>query len=316
MQNTRLLCICLGLLLSPNCRRQEPTATPTQASPNASRSEPETPSQPRKTNERKKNPDNAQASRTQRSGRVIERARLTPEQNQLLNRHLKKRSKAHSSQEASTEPLAKLLSNYQTAANLEAKVDALNGLAGRDDPEAFKLLTQTATQGEPLEQIAALEALSESPRTEHLPAVQSALQSDNRDVRLTGLSLLSQIHSESTLPLWETVLNHPSTEVSQFGFEQLADLPPHLQVPIAKQALTRNQPWMTEQSLNLLGGVTSKPAVEALIPFLNHPTSGDLAQSGLFFLLSEHFDTVEQAANWWQQNSSRLGPDLQPNESN
>jgi hypothetical protein len=249
-----------------------------------------------------------------RGRREIARSSLSPEQNQLLDRHLQKRMRAGETKEVSTEPLAGLLSSYQTARDTGEKVDALNGLAGRDDPEAFKLLMHAAAKGETSEQIAALEALAESPRAEHLPAVHSALQSEDMEVRLTGLSLLGQIHSESALPLWTTVLNHPSAEVTQFAFEQLADLPPNLQVPIAKQALTRNEPWIIEQSLNLLGGITSKSAVEALLPFLEHPTSGDLAQSGLFFLLSEQFDTVEQATQWWKQNSATLGPDLQPKE--
>jgi hypothetical protein len=53
-----------------------------------------------------------------------------------------------------------------------------------------------------------------------------------------------------------------------------------------------------------------------LIPFIEHSTSGDLAQSGLFFLLSEQFDSVEQATQWWQQNNATLGSDLQPQHLN
>jgi HEAT repeat protein len=266
--------------------------------------------------ERKKSPEGAPTNLKGRSGRAIGQASLSAKQNQLLERHHQKRLQAKASQEVSNEPLADLLLSYQTASNIGEKVDALNELAGRDDPEAFKLLMQAASQGDAQEQVAALDALAESPRAEHLPAVQSAMLSQDLDVRLSGLSLLSQIHSESALPLWTAVLNHPSAEVVQYGLEQVAELPARLQVPIAQQALTRNQPWMTEQSLNLLGGITSKPAVEALIPFIEHPTSGDLAQSGLFFLLSEQFDTVEQATQWWQQNGETLGPDLQPKESN
>lgn len=312
MQTTRLLCFCLAVLFLAGCRKSE-TSAPAEATVSRPQSVLVTEAQ-RKGN-RMEVPESGTTELKGRGGREITRASLNKEQNRLLDHHLQKRMQKGDA-EVSTQPLADLVAGYQAARTTGEKVDALNGLAGRDDPAAFKLLMQAAVEGETPEQIAALEVLAEAPRAEHLPTVQTALQSSDMDVRLTGLALLSQVHSEAALPLWEAVLNHTSGEVSQFGFEQLPNLPPHLQVPIVKQALARNEAWMTEQSLHLLGGITSKPAVEALIPFLEHPTSGDLAQSGLFFLLSEPFDTVEQATEWWQLNSARLGPDLQPIDLN
>jgi len=252
--------------------------------------------------------------------RQIGRAALTPAQDRALQRYQKPASDAPDSSRtlsAATDlSLEESLQAFQSASDPESKVDALNHLAGRDDPQALDLLREAVAAGEPQIQIAALEALTELPRAEHLPAAKTALESTDLEVRLAGLWLLSHIHSEAALPLWNEVVNHPSAEMVQFGFERLAELPAHLLVPVAKQALARSEPWVVEQSLNLLGGVTSKAAVEALIPFVDHSVSGDLAQSGLFFLLSEHFDSAEEATAWWKMNSESLGPDLQPKDLN
>lgn len=316
MRTIGLISFCLLAILLPSCRRTEPEPKVHNAAVSSEA--------PRKGDRSKAVPGQRQVQGQDRSpvaefqrrgGREIGQAKLSASQNRLLDQHRRKRM-PNVTTEASSDPLAELLSNYESASNVIEKVDALNGLAGREDPAAFQLLMQAATQGEPSERIAALEALAQSPRAEHLPAVEAALHSDDLDVRLNGLSLLSLIHSESALPLWSAVLNHSSAEVTQLGFEHLAELPANLQVPIAQQALARKEPWMTEQSLNLLGGIASKSAVETLIAYVEHPTSGDLAQSGLFFLLSEHFDTVSQAIQWWKLRSESLGPDLQPKALN
>jgi len=314
----------VGLLgaLVPACRKAEESVSASRPlAPKAARAEPPLPEKVVREQRQPKAPRPALREVVKdRRFREVERAALTPAQDRALQRYhgpindAEGRSRAGES--APSLPLAESLRAYESAVDAASKVDALNQLAGRDEPQVLDLLRGVVAEGEPLSQIAALEALTELPRVEHLPAVKTALESTELEVRLAGLWLLSHIPSEAALPLWGEVIHHPSAEMVQFGFERMAELPAHLLVPVAKQALARSEPWVVEQALNLLGGVASKAAVEVLIPYVDHPVSGDLAQSGLFFLLSEHFDEAKAATTWWQENRDALGPDLQPKALN
>jgi hypothetical protein len=310
----------VGLLgaLVPACRKAEESVIASRPpAPKAVRAEPALPEKAGRADRQPQAPRQAlRAVAQDRRLREVGRAELTPAQDQALQRYhgpindAEGRSRAEGMVTGFS--VEESLQAYESAVDAASKVDALNQLAGRDEPQVLDLLRGVVAEGEPLSQIAALEALTELPRVEHLPVVKLALESTELEVRLAGLWLLSHIPSEAALPIWHEVIHHPSAEMVQFGFERLAGLPAHLLVPIAKQALMRSEPWVVEQALNLLGGVSTKAAVEALIPYVDHPVSGDLAQSGLFFLLSEHFDEAKKAAAWWQQQRDALGPDLQP----
>ena len=211
---------------------------------------------------------------------------------------------------------AELLTLLKNSGNTEERVAAVVELGGRDEVEAQGLLRDIAmAAGRPTEErVAALEALAELPRAEHLPAVETALEATDEEVRAAGVWLLTRIHSDAAQPLWQRVMSDGSPELVALAFEALPEAPEGLQTAAATAALRRGEAWMTEQALVTLGGITSKPAVEALIPMIDHPTSGDLAHDGLMFLLGESFDSSSAAQRWWLANRSKLDATLQPVE--
>ena len=301
--------LALVLITVASCRK-------TEAPPPAPATAPSLPAAPRP-----KLPTQASASAPRRPQpsphhRQLARPDLDPAKARALRAHLASLSAAPRAADPATartdDSLPALLAAHDQATTEDARIEALHALAERSDPDAIAALARAATHGSTNERIAALEGLTQHPRAEHLPLVQAALSSDDPRLHAAGLWLLRHLDTEAALPVWEQTLAHPAIEVTQAAIDLLPDAPAFLQVPIARLALERQQPWLTEEALNLLGSLPSKPAVEALIPYLDHPQSGDLAQSGLFFLLSEHFDTAEQARAWWQSHASKLGPDLQP----
>lgn len=317
------LLIAAFLAGGAGCRKSEPAADPPRRPASAGKPRVEKPDKPARTPSPKSKPrDPAELARLRKPGpraRSIAQAKVDPSRAGALHKQLdalRQRQRENLSRDTGLGdgPVADLLRAYQDAQDEDQRLNALNNLAGRDDPQAEALLRQAAAEAEAAERAAALELLAEQARAEHLPLAAAALDSPDPDLQAAGLWLLRHIASEAALPVWNRAISHPSVEVTQAAMEQLSEAPAFLQVPVARQALARNQPWLTEQALALLGGITSKTAVEALIPYLEHPVSADLAQSGLFFLLSQHFDTVEDAQKWWQANHQRLGSDLQPLE--
>ena len=196
------------------------------------------------------------------------------------------------------------------------RVAALVELGGRDDGEALAVLREIATAAgrSSVERVAALEALAELPRAEHLPVVEAALAATDEEVRAAGVWLLTRMESDAAVPLWQRVMSDSAPELVALAFEALPEAPEALQTAAATAALRRGEAWMTEQALATLGGIPSKPAVEALIPMIDHPTSGDLAHDGLMFLLGESFESSSKAQRWWLANRAKLDATLQPVE--
>jgi hypothetical protein len=211
--------------------------------------------------------------------------------------------------------LPELTQRYRRETDPLLRQDMLWSLNGRADEEAGALARQAALEELDAEsRVTALTVLQEYARADDVALVEAALAAADPMVRLAGVELLSAIRAEAALPMWQKVLGSSEAELVQFGFEMLAEASEPVQVAAASQALRRNEGWIIEQALTLLGGITSKPAVEALIPFLDHPQSGDLAQDGLFFQTGEWFDNRQAAQQWWLENKNRLDSELQPLE--
>ncbi len=315
------LLVLAALLSVAACRKNETTVVEESSSEvKPSREKPAKPELPAKSPPPDKPREASERARMRKpnpNARTLAKSPLSSEQarlNQQRLQLLRDRSQNDRASATSAELASDLLQTYQAATDADARIEALNGLAGRDEPEVRQALAQAATEAADAERIAALEMLADMARPECLPIAAAALDSPNADVQTAGLWLLRHIASEAALPVWARAIHHDSVEVTQTAMELLSEAPAFLQVPVAKQALARNQPWLTEEALNLLSGTVSKPAVEALIPYIEHPVSGDLAQSGLFFLLGEHFDTAQDAQAWWQANQQRLDTELQPLE--
>lgn len=198
-------------------------------------------------------------------------------------------------------------------ADVTERVAAMVELGGRDDPQGLNLLRQIASspRHSAAERVVALEALAEMPRAEHLPAVAAALAATDEEVQTAGVWLLTQIQSDASLPLWQQVMTHPSAQVVALAFEALPEAATWLQEQASTVALRRAEPWIQERAIVTLGGITSKPAVEALIPWIDHPRSSDLAHDGLMFLLGESFESSTAARRWWLRHQQKLDGSLQ-----
>jgi len=247
-------------------------------------------------------------------GRVVGAAPLTREQAERLEQY-RSRSPGEPVGEWADLSLPELTQRYRLETDPLLRQDLLWSLNGREDAEAGALLRKAALEETDTDsRVAALNVLQEQVRAEDVALVEAALAAGDPAVRFAGVELLSAIQAEAALPLWQKVLGSSEVELVEFGFEALAQAAEPLQVAAASQALRRNEGWIIEQALTLLGGITSKPAVEALIPFLDHPQSGDLAQDGLFFQTGEFFDSRQAAQQWWLENKDRLDRELQPLE--
>jgi hypothetical protein len=234
--------------------------------------------------------------------------------NRLREREQTSKARSSISDAANGRSTGELLATLRSpAAESTERVAAMVELGGRDDPQALNLLRDLAssTQLSAAERVGALEALAELPQAAHLPAVAAALAATDEEVQTAAVWLLTQIHSEAALPLWQQVMTHPSAEVVALAFEALPDAADWFQEQAATVALRRAEPWIQERAILTLGGITSKPAVESLIPLIDHPTSGDLAHDGLMFLLGESFHSSTAARRWWRDNQRSLDASLQ-----
>jgi hypothetical protein len=198
-------------------------------------------------------------------------------------------------------------------ADVTERVAAMVELGGRDDPQVVSLLREVAMSSmhSAAERVVALEALAELPLAEHLPAVAAALAADDEAVQTAGVWLLTQIQSDAAIALWQKVMAHPSEQVVAFAFEGLAAASIKFQEQAAVVAVRRAEPWIRERAIVTLGGITSKLAVEALIPWIDDARSGDLAHDGLMFLLGESFESSTAARRWWLRHQQKLDGSLQ-----
>jgi HEAT repeat protein len=213
------------------------------------------------------------------------------------------------------EPIDLLLSRYSSSLDPLEQIGVIQALKERGDDRSLAFLAREALHAKSPElRAAAIEALAESPRDEHVQVAATAMSSTDPDVQASGVWLLGKLRTEASIPLWQQAITGPSPDLGLLAFDRLTQAPESIQVGVARNTVGSSEPWIVEQSLVILGGVHSKPSVEALIPSIDHPQSGDLAQDGLMFLLGQYFEDSAAARQWWQANQAGLGADLQPLE--
>jgi len=193
-----------------------------------------------------------------------------------------------------------------------ARTLALNGLLGVCDPEVVKAAQLALACGDPEQRELAMELLADFTSPEILPAVGKGLEDAAPEVRTAAIQALDEQHGTTALEMVGKVLNDHDADVREAALNRLFEEDPANYAPLLSPAVTSEYPDLREKTLQLLFENRSHAGLEVLIEGMRStdPQIREEISDAISRLVSEEFDSYEQARAFWDQNKNKFDDDL------
>jgi HEAT repeat protein len=193
-----------------------------------------------------------------------------------------------------------------------ARTQALNDLLGVCDPEVVKVAHLALACGDPEQREVAMELLADFTSPEILPVVGKGLDDAAPEVRTAAIQALDEQHGTTALEMVGKVLNDQDAEVREAALNRLFEEDPASYTPLLSPAVTSDYPDLREKTLQLLFENRSHAGLEVLIEGLRStdPQVREEISEAISQLVSEEFDSYEQARAFWDQNKNKFDDDL------
>ena len=209
---------------------------------------------------------------------------------------------------------------YNTSMSSDDKIELLQLLLEEGDAQfvniAYKALDDTDSDV----RSAAVEALAEHAADleegkgadELLPLVQKAVGDADPEIRKDAVAIAQYLRPDDAGELLRQSLSDESDGVREAVFDTLEDMPQESVDFVVKDAFSSSFADVKEESVELIQSKPSPQGFETLIQGLRDqdPELRENVKEAIEFLVSEEFDTAEDAASWWAQNKGRYDGEM------
>lgn len=198
----------------------------------------------------------------------------------------------------------------------EAQLGILEERMLSDNPLSREELLASLHIASPVAQLWILEVLGE--QRIHDAATSQIAENYLRNPHTSPalrLAAVALIHPAKDSELWLHSLKIPEESLHQEVVWRLENAPEQNRLRVALGALQTPSQKSRDAAVFLLGGISDKAAVEALIPELDNDTTAVAARDGLFFLLGKDFRSAAEAKEWFERRKPTLSQDLEPDDS-
>ncbi len=208
-----------------------------------------------------------------------------------------------------------LLAEWQAMDDPAEKVAFLESLRqiGQEPPrELLPIIREALEDPDPDVVLAASGILADYTSGEVLPLVERALMSPNEEVRMNALEPLEHISDPRVAGLYVTALEDPSEDVRSLALEKIGEREDQVQLDVLATAMRSSFEDVRYEALSLLEFRGDHASVPVIIEGLRSQDTEfrEAVHAALNFLFDQEFDSYDQAAAWWRQNSSRYDEDL------
>jgi len=182
-------------------------------------------------------------------------------------------------------------------------------------PEAAPVIVNKALDDKnPAVRSAAMESLAdkEVPDPEAVALVEKALKDTDEQIRQDAVELCSDISDPKVGKILAQALADPSEDVRAAAISVADEKDKSIRLDVLKQAVTSPYEDVKDSSLSSLIDMSSPQAVDVLITALKDPNPQfhEDVKSAISFLVSQDFETYDQAKKWWDANRNKYDEDL------
>ena len=197
-------------------------------------------------------------------------------------------------------------------ADSDALAAALNEVVGGCDPEVVELAQLALASGDSEQRKLAMELLADFTSPKILPVVGKGLEDAAPEVRTAAIQALAEQHGATALQMMGKVLNDSDADVREAVINRLFEEAPASYAPLLGPAVTSEYPDLREKTMQLLFENRSHAGLEVLLEGLRStdPQIREEVSDALSQLISEQFDSYEQARAFWDQNKTKFDDDL------
>jgi len=206
------------------------------------------------------------------------------------------------------------LKSFDALKTSEEKVNFISDFAD-EHPELIPALVYRALDDNDLDvRTAAMEALSASdsndPNVAYVAA--KALKDTEPEIRKTAVQSCVNLTDPAVNKVLVDAIADESEEVRNAALQTADQEEPAIRLSILKAGVTSKYDDVKESAVSSLIDVSSPAAVDILITALKDPSPDfhDTVKSAIEFLVSQEFDTYDQAQKWWDANRTKFNDDL------
>jgi hypothetical protein len=210
--------------------------------------------------------------------------------------------------------LASTLDKYGSLTDSDEKIDFITEFSDAH-PESVMAIADKALDDKDVDvRSAAMEALIDydSNGPEVLPVAAKALKDSEEQVRQSAVQACAGVDDPQVGKLLLQALDDPSEEVRSAAIQVAEQKDPPVRLEVLKAAVTSSYEDVKTGAVSSLIDMSSPEAVDALIPGLkdSNPDFREEVSSALNFLVSQEFETYDQAKSWWDKNRNKFDSDL------
>jgi hypothetical protein len=206
------------------------------------------------------------------------------------------------------------LKSFKSLDSSETKIDFLSDYADEHPESAALMVYNILDDNDPDVRSAAMEmlAMKEINDTNVAYVAAKALKDEELQVRLSAVEACAAVTDPVVGDVLNEALNDSSEEVRTSAMQMADQKEPVIRLPVLKAGITSKYDDVKENAVSSLIDASSPVAMDILIMGLKdtNPDIRDSVKSAISFLVSQDFDTYEQAYKWWNANRNKFDDEL------
>ena len=142
--------------------------------------------------------------------------------------------------------------------------------------------------------------------------ITKALKDTEPRVRQAAIEACNPLTDPAVVNILAGGLADESEEVRASSMEVASQKEPDIRLPVLKASITSQYEDVKEGAVSSLIEIDNPDAVDILITGLKDPNPDfrESVKSAINFLISQEFDTYDQAQNWWNANRNKFDDEL------
>jgi hypothetical protein len=206
------------------------------------------------------------------------------------------------------------LKPFESLKTAEEKIDFITEYAD-EHPESEALMVYKALDDNDVEvRTAVMEmlAMKELDDPNVLYVAAKALKDSELQVRQSAIEACTAVTDPGVGDILNEAIKDSSEEVRTAAIQVADQKEPAVRLSVLKSGITSQYEDVKENAVSSLIDASTPEAVDVLITGLKDPNPDfrDSVKSGINFLISQEFDTYDQAIKWWNANRDKFDNEL------
>ena len=233
----------------------------------------------------------------------------------LLQQQEKERQPGRDQQklvESKQEIIDRIFVILDSMADSERKIEIIETLSEICPDSVVKIVDKALDDDDPEVRRAAMELLVDYELPDVLPVISKALGDEDEQTREAAVDVLTFVKDPKVGELLVQALGDSSESVRMAALEVAEEQEENVKLDVLKAAISSSYEEVKEDAVSTLIDVSNHYAMDILILGLKDSDAEfrEEVNLAISFLISEEFDSYEEAKNWWDANRDKYDDEL------